>query len=89
MGLSTSVGSAWSINPITPDACSILTLSIPDKPSYGNHLLQVVGTVGTQVVAHGIELIIDYPFKTYLPIVLDIGQVLHYPIIIYLPIISK
>ncbi len=89
VGLPTSVGSAWSVNPITPDACSILTLSISDKPSYGNHLLQVVGTVGTQVVAHSIELIIDYPFRTYLPVVLDIGQIIHYPFNIYLPIISK
>jgi hypothetical protein len=74
VGLPTGVGAAWSANPVMPGGSSILALSIPDKPSYGEHLLQVVGTASTQTVAHGIELVIDYPFKIYLPIVQNIGE---------------
>jgi hypothetical protein len=68
VGLPTGVGATWSANPVTPGGSSILTLAIPGKPSYGNHLLQIVGAVGTQVVAHGIELTIE-PLRIYLPII--------------------
>jgi hypothetical protein len=70
VGVPTSVGVAWSINPVTPDNSSILTLSIPSNPPFGNHLLQVVGTANMQVVAEDIRLIIAYPFRIYLPIIL-------------------
>ena len=75
VGLPTGVGVGWSVNPVTPGDSSILTLSIPGSPSFGNHPLQVVGTadMGTadmQVVAEGFELTITYPFSIYLPIIL-------------------
>jgi hypothetical protein len=75
VGLPTGVDAGWSVNPVTPGNSSILTLSIPSSPSFGNHPLQVVGTadMGTadmQVVAEGFELIITYPFRVYLPIIL-------------------
>lgn len=70
LGLPAGVGKAWSNNPVTPDDLSALTLSIPSRPSFGDHLLMVVGTSETQVVAECIELTIDYPYKSYLPIVL-------------------
>jgi len=68
--LPTGVGAVWSVNPVTPDHSSILTLSIPSSPLFGDHLLQVVGMIGIHLVAEGIELIIDYPFRVYLPIIL-------------------
>ena len=78
VGLPTGVDAGWSVNPVTPGDSSILTLSIPGSPSFGNRLLQVVGTadMGTadmQVVAEGFELTITYityPFSIYLPIIL-------------------
>jgi hypothetical protein len=70
VGLPTGVGSGWSVNPVAPDSSSILTLSIPSSPPFGRHQLQAVGMTQAQTATRGIELIIDYPFKIYLPIVL-------------------
>ncbi len=70
VGLPTGVDAAWSVNPVTPGNSSILTLSVPGSPSFGNHPLQVVGTADMQVVAEGFELTIIYPFSIYLPIIL-------------------
>jgi len=70
IGLPTGIDAGWSVNPVTPGNSSILTLSIPGGPSFGDHLLQVVGTADTQVVTAGIEMIIGYPFRIYLPIIL-------------------
>jgi hypothetical protein len=70
VGLPTGVDAGWSVNPVTPGDSSILTLSIPGSPPFGNHLLQVVGTADMQVVAEGFELTIVYPFSIYLPIIL-------------------
>lgn len=70
VGLPAGVGEAWSANPVTPDSSSILTLSIPGNPPFGDCPLYVVGTAETQFVATGIALIVDYPFKHYLPIIL-------------------
>lgn len=69
-GLPTEVGAAWSVNPVAPDNASILTLSIPTSPPFGDHALQVVGVADTQVVTKGIQLIIAYPFRIYLPTIL-------------------
>jgi hypothetical protein len=68
VGLPTGVGTAWSANPVVPDDSSILTLSISNNPSFGNHSLQVVGSADGQVVTQDIELTI-IPFRIYLPIV--------------------
>jgi hypothetical protein len=70
VGLPIGVGTVWSINPVTPDDSSILTLSIPSKPSFGDHSLYVVGTAETHTVTKSVELIIGYPLKYYLPIIL-------------------
>ena len=70
VGLPTGVGAAWSVNPVTPGNSSILTLSIPGDPPFGNHLLEAVGTADMQVVAEEFELTITYPFRVYLPIIL-------------------
>jgi len=70
MELPTDVGATWSVNPVTPDGSSVLTLSIPSSPSFGHHLLQVAGIADIQVIAEGIDLIIAYPFKMYLPVIL-------------------
>ena len=79
VGLPTGVGVDWSVNPVTPGNSSILTLSIPGSPSFGNHLLQAVGTAdmgtaGMQVVTADFELTITYPFSIYLPIILKSVQ---------------
>ena len=71
LGLSKDITSSWSINPVAPGSFSILTLSIPDRPSFGSHLFQVVGAAETQVTAKSVGLTIDYPFKNCLPIVLN------------------
>jgi len=73
VGFPTGVGTSWSVNPIKSGNASTLTLSIPGSPPYGNHPLEVVGTAEGQVVAQSIELFIDYPFKSYLPIILRRG----------------
>jgi hypothetical protein len=70
MGLPTGVGVAWSINPVTPISPSILTLSIPGRPPFGGHPFQVVGTTQTLSATKGAKLIIEYPFKEYVPIIL-------------------
>jgi hypothetical protein len=70
VGLSTGVDAAWSVNPVAPGNSSILTLSISSSPPFGDHLFKVVGTTETLTVTEGVELIIDYPFKNYLPIIL-------------------
>jgi len=70
VGLPTGVGAAWSTNPVTPDGFSILTLSIPSAPPFGDHSLQIIGTADTQVVIKILGLIIVYPFRIYLPIIL-------------------
>jgi hypothetical protein len=69
VGLPAGVDAGWSVNPVTPDNSSTLTLSIPSNPPFGDHLLQVVGTADMQVVTEGFELTITYPFSIYLPIV--------------------
>jgi hypothetical protein len=70
VGLPTDIGVAWSVNPVTPDNSSILTLSIPSSPPFGDHSFYVVGASKTQVVTQCIKVIIHYPYKTYLPIIL-------------------
>ena len=70
LGLPPGVGASWSVNPVTPANSSTLTLSIPSSPPFGRYPLQVVGTAETQTVAESVTLIIDYPFKSYLPIIL-------------------
>jgi hypothetical protein len=72
VGLPTGVDAGWSVNPVTPGDSSILTLSIPDSPPFGDHSPQVVGTAdmgtaGMQVVTEGLGLTITYPFSIYLP----------------------
>ena len=70
-GLPKDITSGWSINPVAPGSFSILTLSIPGHPSFGSHSFHVIGTTETQVVTRSVGLTIDYPFKNYLPIVLN------------------
>jgi len=70
VGLPTDVSAAWSVNPVTPDNSAILILSIFNNPPFGKYLLQVVGIADEQVVPRDIELVIIYPFRVYLPIVL-------------------
>ena len=70
MGLPPCIGAAWSVNPVTPDGSSVLTLSIPGKPPFGRHPVHVVGTADALVIAKEVELIVAYPFSFYLPIVL-------------------
>jgi len=70
IGLPTGIDAAWSINPVTPDNSSILTLSIPSSPPFGDHPFQIVGTTETLTVTERVELIVDYPFKSYLSIIL-------------------
>ncbi|MDY6876709.1 MAG: hypothetical protein SWK90_10985 [Chloroflexota bacterium] len=70
IGLPAGVNTAWSVNPVAPDDSSILTLSIPSNPQFGDHSLQVVGTAGMQLVTEGIDLTIVYPFRVYLPTIL-------------------
>jgi hypothetical protein len=69
VGLPIGVDPAWSVNPVTPDGSSMLTLFIPSNPPFGEHQLQVVGTADTQVVTKDFGLTIAY-FETYLPIAL-------------------
>lgn len=70
VGLPASVGTDWSINPVAPDDSSILTRSLPSRPSFGEHALRVVGMAERQLVAKDVRLIVDYPYKLFLPIVL-------------------
>lgn len=70
VGLPTDVGAGWNTNPIMPDNASILSLSIPGEPSFGDHPLYVVGTAETQTVVEEINLTIDYPYNIYLPVIL-------------------
>jgi hypothetical protein len=70
VGCPTGIGIVWSINPVTLDGSSVLTLSVPSDPPFGEHALQVVGTAEIQTVAEGIQLVIDYPFRVYLPAIL-------------------
>jgi uncharacterized membrane protein len=67
--LPSGVSAAWSANPVTPDDFSILTLSVSSNPSFGCHSLNIVGTSDTHVVTRRIELVIDYPYKSYLPVI--------------------
>jgi hypothetical protein len=69
VGLPTGVGAAWSTNPVTPDGFATLTLYIPSDPPWGDHPFHVVGTSGTHVVTEQGRLIVNYPYKSYLPIV--------------------
>ncbi len=76
VGLPAGVDAVWTVNPVTPGHSSILALSLSDTVLFGDHWFQVIGTVevGTapiQVVAEDVELIVDYPFKIYLPVVLE------------------
>lgn len=67
-GLPADVGAVWSANPVTPDAFSTLTLSIPSGPLlFGEYTLQVIGVAEAQTVSTNIKLIIDFPFKIFLP----------------------
>ena len=58
------------IDAYSPSGFHVLTISIPTNPPFGSHLLQIVGAAETQVTIKEVKLIIDYPFKTYLPIIL-------------------
>jgi hypothetical protein len=69
IGLPADVSADWSVNPVTSDGSSILTLLISSDPPFGEHQLQVVGTADTQVVARDFGLTIVY-FRAYLPLVL-------------------
>ena len=73
-GLPTGVDPTWSTNPVTPDSSSILTLSVSQSPPFGHHPLEIVGMVEMQTVTEGIELIIDYPARIYLPVILGIDN---------------
>jgi|GEM_PF-1872726 len=75
VGLPIGVYATWSINPAMPGRSSILTLFISSSSPFGVHPFQVVGTAETQIVAAAIELIIDYPFRDYLPIVRKSGTI--------------
>jgi hypothetical protein len=70
VGLPKAVGSAWGVNPVTPDGDSLLTLSVPGHPPFGDYLFYVAGISGAQVTAERIELLIDYPYKGYLPTIM-------------------
>jgi len=70
VGLPTGIDADWSTNPITPATYSTLTLSIPSSPPFGRHSMHVIGVADTQVVTQGIELVITYPFRVYLPTIL-------------------
>jgi len=70
IGLLSGVDAAWSVNPVIPDSFSVLTLSVSSSPPFGEHLLEVVGIAGAQVVTKEIELLVLYPFRVNLPIVL-------------------
>ena len=70
VGLPPELGATWSVNPVTPDNASILALSIPSDPLFGDYPLQVVGVAVTQVVTKGIHLTVAYPFQVYLPIIM-------------------
>ena len=70
VGLPETVGSAWGVNPVLPDGDSLLTLSVPGHLSFGEHPFYVAGISGAQVTAERTELIIDYPYKGYLPAIL-------------------
>jgi hypothetical protein len=69
-GLPAGVDAAWSVNPVQPGNASVLTLSVPSSPPFGDYLLQIVGTAHTQVVTENVGLTIDYPARIYLPVVL-------------------
>ena len=70
VGLPAGVGKAWTVNPVAPGGSSMLTLALSEAVPFGDFRLYVVGTVGTQVVDRDIRLVVDYPFKIYLPVVL-------------------
>jgi len=68
--LPAGVGATWGFNPVTPDNSSTLTLSVPSSPPFGDHQFYVVGTTETEAIAESAQLIIEYPFKSRLPIIL-------------------
>jgi hypothetical protein len=67
------VSATWSENPVVPDAYSVLTLSTPAAPICGEYLLQVVGKSGTNIASGNFHLLIPYPFKVFLPVILKSG----------------
>jgi len=70
VGKPAGVDATWTVNPVLPGESSTLNLALSKSVLLGDHTLYVVGTAGTQVVDRDIQLIIDYPFKIYLPIIL-------------------
>lgn len=75
VGIPLGVGVVWSNNPILPGGVSTLALSILSHPAFGSHSLHVVGTSGDQITVDPVQLIVDYPYKSYLPVALK--QVQH------------
>jgi len=69
VGVPAGVNTNWNVNPITPDGSSRLALAVTGATPLGRYPIQIVGAAGTQVVAHAVQLIVDYPFKVYLPLV--------------------
>jgi len=72
VGLPAGVVPAWTVDPVLPGGSSMLTLSLSESAPYGGYGVYVVGTAGTLVVASELWLSIEYPFKTYLPVVLRV-----------------
>jgi hypothetical protein len=68
LGLPTGVTETWSVNPVMPDGSSILTLFVPHSPPFGEHALQVIGTLKQVNVIEDFTLIIQRII--YLPLVL-------------------
>jgi hypothetical protein len=71
VGLPAGVEATWSLNPVTPGDASTLTLSISSDPPFGDHPFHIVGMSGTQTVTENARLTILYPFRNYLPILLE------------------
>jgi hypothetical protein len=72
VGSPVGVGATWSVNPVMPGDPSVLALAISADPLVGSHKLEVVGTAagtpGIQVVTQGVELVIELPYKLFLPL---------------------
>jgi len=68
VGLPTSIGAFWNVNPVMPSNSSRLTLFIPGRPSFGDHLFQIVGMAERRTATETVRLIVNYPLKDYLPI---------------------
>jgi hypothetical protein len=69
-GFPTDVEVVWGVNPVIPGGFSVLTLLIPSSPPFGDYMFYVVGMTETEAVTESARLIIEYPFKSHLPIIL-------------------